>query len=415
MGWFSQMLQNPAKVQLREVVRRGLPVPVWEAISKRRALRREAIARRQALENCQQEIMRIRYEHGDARHVLVFAPSLNWSSELFQRPQQLAIALARQGVLVFYMQPDLWWNYSVTQVDDRLYLCEAPSAAFGLMKAPLVYILCWNRKHLKGFKAPRLIYDYIDELAVFGGDQKEIAINHKELLLNATLAMATAERLHNDAVKLRPDCVLCPNGVAYDHFASTRAKRAGPPPQPLLPIVAAGKPIIGYYGALANWFDYDLMQAVAGQRRDLSFVLIGPDYDHTFPGTGLSRLANVTWLGPQPYSELPDFLSYFDVAMIPFCLNDITHSTSPLKLFEYMAGGKWVVVTAMHETMRHEGVLVANGAAEFSSKLDEALKLAADPDHLAVIDQVARENTWDARASTILLALDAVSLGASSR
>jgi len=158
---------------------------------------------------------------------------------------------------------------------------------------------------------------------------------------------------------------------------------------------------------LAVWFDYDLLREVALQRRDLSFVLIGPNYDNSFPRSGLSQLPNVAWLGPQPYPNLPDFLRYFDVTTIPFVVNDITHSTSPLKLFEYMAGGKPIVVTAMHETMRYEGVLVANGAIEFSSKLDEALKLATDPEYLAVIDRVARENTWNARAATILQALDA--------
>ena len=258
-----------------------------------------------------------------------------------------------------------------------------------------------------GFGAPRLIYDYIDKLAVFEGDQREIALNHKEFLVSASLTMATADHLYRDAVRVRPDCVFCPNGVDYDHFAPAREKRGEAPPAPLLPVVSAGRPIIGYYGALARWFDYELVKAVAAQRRDLSFVLIGPNYDNSFPRSGLSQLSNVAYLGVQPYSDLPGLLRYFDVATIPFQVNEITHSTSPLKLFEYMAGNKPVVATAMHETMRYEGVLVARDANEFSLKLDEALELAGDPRYLAVIDRVARENTWDARAATILKALDA--------
>ncbi len=366
------------------------------------------IVGRRALTNCREEIQQVLNHHRDARHILVFAPSLKWDFELFQRPQQLAIALARQGILVFYLEPHAVRNYKIVPMDDRLYRCEVPSEAFGRVIAPLVYILCWNREYLKGFNAPRLIYDYIDELTVFAGDQKEIALNHKEFLSQALLTMATADHLYRDAVRVRPDCIFCPNGVDYDHFARTREKRADAPPAPLLPVVAAGKPIVGYYGALACWFDYDLLRDVAVQRRDLSFVLIGPNYDNSLPKSGLSRLPNVTWLGAKPYSELPDFLRYFDVATIPFLVNDVTHSTSPLKLFEYMAGGKPVVATPMHETMRYEGVLVANGATEFSSKLDEALKLAADPQYLAVIDRVARKNTWNARAATIVQALDAL-------
>ena len=219
--------------------------------------------------------------------------------------------------------------------------------------------------------------------------------------------MATADRLYRDALTARPDCKWCPNGVDYEHFARARDRKAGLPPQAMAPVLAAGKPIIGYCGALARWFDYDLVGAVAAQRQDLAFVLIGPDYDHTLVGSGLYRLPNVTWLGPRPYSDLPQFLRYFDAAMIPFRLNPITHATSPLKLFEYMASGKPAVITPMQESMRYRAVLVGRNVAEFSARLDEALALAKDPAYLAAIDQVARENTWDARALTILEALDA--------
>ena len=400
------MLEDCTRVQLRNLAKQYLP----PSIGRTRRWIEEALGRiawRKALSDCQEEVLELVHRHRDARHVLVFAPSLKWDFELFQRPQQLAVALARQGVLVFYMEPHAARNYRILPMNDRLYRCEVPSAAFGRVKAPLVYILCWNREYLEGFNTPRLIYDYIDELTVFGGNQKQIARNHEGLLLSASLTMATADHLYRDAVTVRPDCLFCPNGVDYDHFAPSRKSGTALPPAPLLPVVSAGKPIIGYYGALAHWFDYDLLKTVAAQRKDLSFVLIGPNWDNSFPGSRLSRLPNVTWLGSQPYSDLPEFLSCFDVATIPFLVNDVTHSTSPLKLFEYMAGGKPVVVTAMHETMRYEGVLVANDAAEFSLKLDEALKLASDPEYLAVIDRVARENTWNVRAASILEALDA--------
>jgi|WetSurMetagenome_2_1015567.scaffolds.fasta_scaffold05925_4 glycosyltransferase involved in cell wall biosynthesis len=401
------MSENLMAVQLRNLVRHCLPPSAGKA---RRWIDATLgrIVDRKALSNCQEEVLRVVDRHRDVRHVLVFAPSTKWDFELFQRPQQLATALARQGVLVFYMEPNAAWNYQITPMGSRLYRCEVPSEVFGRVSAPLVYILCWNTEYLRGFDAPRLIYDYIDELTVFRGGQKEIARNHKELVVSAFLTMATADHLYRNAVIVRPDCVFCPNGVDYDHFARTREKTVAAPPAPLLPVVSAGKPIIGYYGALACWFDYGLLRAVAVQRKDLSFVLIGPNYDNSFLRSGLSRLPNVTWLGVQPYADLPNFLRYFDVATIPFHLNKITHATSPLKLFEYMAGGKPVVATAMHETMRYEGVLVAKGANEFSSKLDEALKLAAEPEYLAVIDRVARENTWNARAVTILQALDAL-------
>jgi hypothetical protein len=70
-----------------------------------------------------------------------------------------------------------------------------------------------------------------------------------------------------------------------------------------------------------------------------------------------------------------------------------------------MAGGKPVVITPMHESIRFEGALVASGPQEFSTRLDQALSLRGDPQYLQVIDRVARQNTWEARARQIMDAI----------
>jgi glycosyltransferase involved in cell wall biosynthesis len=164
--------------------------------------------------------------------------------------------------------------------------------------------------------------------------------------------------------------------------------------------------VIGYYGALARWFDYNLLKSVACLRPDLSFVLIGPYYDSTLKSSSLLELPNLFYLGVKPYAQIPAYLRCFDVAMIPFQLNDITHATSPLKLFEYMAGGKPVVVTPMRESLRYPGVLSGKDPAEFAAQLDLALQLRNDSKYIAALDEVARQNTWDARARQLLQALD---------
>jgi len=121
--------------------------------------------------------------------------------------------------------------------------------------------------------------------------------------------------------------------------------------------------------------------------------------------SGIQNVKNVHWLGVRSHTQLPQYLKYFDVATIPFKLNKITHSTSPVKLFEYMAGGKPVVTTAMHESSRCEGVIVTESPEDFVRKLDEALQRRTDPVYLDLIDRLARENTWDVRAQQILEAL----------
>jgi hypothetical protein len=264
-----------------------------------------------------------------------------------------------------------------------------------------VHAFTWNEKYTRRFDRARLIYDWVDDLSAFAGRRAALEQQHARLLASAELVLTTARRLWEQAKKSRPDALLCPNGVDFAHFAAAR-HRGGLPPPDLTPILESGRPIIGYHGALARWFDYELLGAVAARRPDLSFVLVGPDHDRTLAESSLLKQPNLFWLGPKDYQALPAYLAWFEVGIIPFQLNEITHATSPLKLFENLAAGKPVVVTPMQESLDIEGVLAASGAHAFSQKLDEALRLKEDPAYLSLIDRVARENTWEARAEQIL-------------
>ena len=353
----------------------------------------------------QKELREIISKYPGIERVFVFPPSLDWHTQLFQRPQQLALALARQGALVFYLQPEgpaegePFWA-----IQDAMYLCNLPMETFEVLEDPLVYVLTWNRNYASVFDSPKIVYDYVDEIEVFVGDHKQMYQDHLKLIQNAELVITTALRLYNQVSEQRRDAILCPNGVNYQHFASVRQSLITSPPPDMVSILETGKPVIGYYGALAIWFDYNLITESAKRRPDLFFVLIGPDYDGTLPPSMLD-LQNVRWLGVKPYAELPRYLRYFDVATIPFKINHITHATSPLKLFEYMAAGKPTIITPMEESMRYAGVLVAKNADEFIEELDRGLKLKSDQEFLRLIDKVARENTWDNRAKQILAAL----------
>lgn len=346
------------------------------------------------------------------RPLIIFPPSLDWHTQLFQRPQQLAIALARQGALVFYLQPNPVPTAPVFQeIQPGLYLCNTSPEALTDFVAPTIYLLTWNRAHEKAFDNPQIIYDYVDDIAVFEGNYTTMKRDHERLVRTARLVLTTAERLYRQTLPLRNDALLCPNGVVIDHFKQARQPIAGAidaadAPGDLRAILSEGKPVIGYYGALAAWFDYPLLDSLCNLRSDLEFVLIGPDYDGSLPPALLEH-PNLHWLGVKPYEQLPRYLLYFTVAMIPFQLNDITHSTSPLKLFEYMAGGKPVVITPMEESMRTPGVLVASDVHSFSQQIDRALILRHDPAYLLQLEQVSEQNTWDIRARQILSALAA--------
>jgi hypothetical protein len=174
-------------------------------------------------------------------------------------------------------------------------------------------------------------------------------------------------------------------------------------------VVQSGRPIVGYYGAMASWFDYELLAQAARKHHDFEFVLVGPNFQRTRISRSLTKLCNVHWLGQKQYDELPAYLYYFDVATIPFVLNDITRATSPAKLFEYMAGGKPIVTTNMPECCEYPSVLVARSAIEYVDMLDEAVGRGKWESYRRLVDRDALANTWRARAEQILARVDKIS------
>jgi len=331
--------------------------------------------------------------------IIVFPPGLDWQAQLFQRPQHLAKALAKQGALVFYIQPEESRSSSgFHQEAENLFLCHVPPATFGDLTNLWVHSFTWNYKFTRPFRQPRLIYDFVDELDVFQGNRNHLEKQHAELLQEAQLVLVTAESLLSQVKDQRPDAILCPNGVDAAHFAASKYLI----PNDMRSILAQTILVAGYYGALAKWFDYELLYQVAEDKPDWKFVLIGPDHDGSLPASNILKHPSIYWLGQKPYSDLPAYLAHFSVAMIPFIVNHMTHATSPLKLFEYMAGGKPVIVTPMQESMRYPGVLVAKTPHEFDRKLDQAWHLKDDFDYQSLLKETVKENSWAMRARQIL-------------
>ena len=139
-----------------------------------------------------------------------------------------------------------------------------------------------------------------------------------------------------------------------------------------------GQPVIGYYGALAKWFDYDLLKKI-DQENKYQVVLFGIKYDDSYDKSGADQWKNVHFCGSRPYEILQNYAARMDVLTIPFLINDITKATSPFKLFEYMALNK-----------------------EFLEQLDKAILLKTDETYKALLDKEALENTWEEKARTIL-------------
>ena len=352
--------------------------------------------------------------------VVVFDSRVGWNIPLFQRSQHMANELTDDGYLYFYRTSEQFDPHvnTVEKLKDRLYLVNMANfalqnAMFDLLKeykghkflslySTDVYL---DEQYIKekyidnGFK---IIYEYIDELSdeISGHLPDFVYDRHKNIIEDKTnIAVGSADKLIEEIEEIRgkENVAMITNGVQYDHWQY----RSDEVPEKLKDIVSKGNPIIGYFGALAKWFDYELLKKVAKERPNYEIVLIGFLYDNSFKDSKIDELENVHYLGIVDYKELNQYSQYFTISTIPFLLNDITESTSPVKLFEYMAMGHPIVTTDMRECRKYKSVLIGKSHEDFIEKLDFALTLDKKDEYYNYLKEEALANTWREKAAIL--------------
>ena len=222
-----------------------------------------------------------------------------------------------------------------------------------------------------------------------------------------TFVLVTAEHLKHTALNLgaKPDKIIDnKNGVILEDFT-----KIVEPAQEVQKIKSKGKPIVGYYGALtATWFDFDLVSNLVERHPEYEFILIGliyPDANVEKTNEYIDKLKqhdNFTYIPPIHYNEIPKYAKSWDVATIPFRINDITLSTSPVTLFEYMAMGLSIVTTPMPECKLYESVFVADSSEDFENKIKIAISQKENTEYQKKLQREASENTWNKRVEDII-------------
>jgi UDP-galactopyranose mutase len=239
-----------------------------------------------------------------------------------------------------------------------------------------------------------VVYDAMDELSKFKFAPTQLLDLEQELLKRADIVFTGGSSLY-EAKKNRHANVHCfPSSVDRVHFLKARARQFDPADQEDLP-----KPRLGFYGVIDERFDTGLLDKVAEMRPDWSFVMVGPVVK--ISEDELPKRPNIHYLGSKTYAELPAYLSGWDVALMPFAMNESTQFISPTKTPEYLAGGKPVVSTPIKDVVRHyghlEGVKIASTAEEFAAACDAALELSdqAEGGWLAEADLMLSATSWD--------------------
>lgn len=168
------------------------------------------------------------------------------------------------------------------------------------------------------------------------------------------------------------------------------------------------KPVVGYLGTIERRIDYELLKEVIEANQDKSFVLVGPVYRNFVPDE-YYKFKNVHILGPIPYEEAAQIISSFDIAIIPFKLDEVSKTIFPIKLFEYLSIGKPVVLTDFNPDLKEftsqELVSYCNNAKSFSMAINNELA-TNNQVKLELRKKLALENTWDKRAEQIKEIID---------
>ncbi|PWY48848.1 hypothetical protein DK261_10830 [Pseudomonas sp. RW409] len=250
----------------------------------------------------------------------------------------------------------------------------------------------------------RVVYEYIDHIdeSISGGkgaicrllDLKAAAFEG-----GADIVVSSATALHKEALAECGDrrCVCVPNGVDVTHYRVVQESGVAVP-RALVEFRGHHKQVVGYFGAIAPWLWYEVIEQVCSGMPDIGFVFIGPDYSGCVPL--LPQRANVLYLGPVNYAQLPAYARLFDACFIPFKPGDVARSTSPLKLYEYFALEKPVVVTAdMNECTVYPEVFSGGDAAELITAVRQALSTCDDQVYRKRLRTLADQNSWNVRAA----------------
>lgn len=366
--------------------------------------------------------------------VVIFS-IIDWDFR-FQRPQQIATQLGRHGHRVFYLSPSrtvppdgpawtmAWKAKNAVELAlrgrrpldvyggrldeaDLAMLEEAlgdllQSLALGDVVA-LVQIPFWAplAERLRERYGWRVVYDCMDEWANFPGFGGDVLALEDGLVHGADLTVATARLLYDKLDGQAARLALVPNGVDLEHYQSYAGAKS-PLDEEERPIQG---PIIGYYGALASWVDTALVEKIALRFPRATLVLAGGAFDVDL--SAVERLPNVRLLGQRPYEEMPALLRRFDACVIPFLVNDITEATNPVKLYEYLSGGKPVVSPRLTELLPFEDLCyLAEGHDDFLAKLEQALAEPLDDSRRDQRRAVAADNDWRERHATLSAAVD---------
>ncbi|HLN54494.1 MAG TPA: glycosyltransferase family 1 protein [Bacteroidales bacterium] len=236
-----------------------------------------------------------------------------------------------------------------------------------------------------------IVYDSMDELSAFKGAHPSMLSNENILLKMADVVFTGGQNLYEYKKNRHGNIHPFPSSIDQAHFQSGLGSR-DPKDQAGIP-----HPRVGFFGVLDERLDIDLLDNLALLMPELHFIMIGPVVK--IDPAVLPRHSNIHYLGQKNYGELPFYLAHWDVAILPFAKNESTRFISPTKTPEYLAAGKPVVSTSIHDVVVPYGeaglVEIADDPSDFAAAITRLLERGNNKEWEWKVKEHLKGNSWD--------------------
>lgn len=331
--------------------------------------------------------------------IVVYPHAVSWQP--MQRPQHFLRCLAEQGYLCLFC--DFAANgEGFFEPYPNLIVVYGDEHVLPVLqnRCPIILVSYHMQCAFVELVPNKVLwFDLLDKPEFFSGGTTAFAASiYRRLIGGAELVTYSADNLRR-YVADRADALELKNAVFAEDF-SFDANDPQPPAEVHLleQLHNSGRKIIGFYGAINERVDTEALRALL-DRTTAELVLIGP------VSIDLSALEHerLHLIPAQRYDHLKYFSRYFDVALIPYLINDVTNSISPVKFFEYAVQKLPVLSSDILEMRRYEGGLVKiyHDCDELAAQANALLKTRSKKGREALY-ALALENTWQRRTAAAM-------------
>jgi len=346
---------------------------------------------------------------------LVCFSHLRWGF-VFQRPNHLLSRFSKHQRVFFIEEPIFHDHEDKIQIEnfnENLFVIT-PYIKHGLSEAEIhnrqrkvinkVFINMKINRFFSWYYTPMaipftdhltpelVIYDCMDELSAFKFAPPELKIRERELFKKADVVFTGGNSIFNSKKDSHHNIFSFPSSIDKHHFGIARSFKEDPADQASIP-----HPRFGFFGVVDERFDIDMLDKVAREKPEWNFVILGPIVK--IDPASLPHYENIHYLGGKSYEELPKYIAGWDIATIPFAMNESTKFISPTKTPEYLAAGKPVISTPITDVVHPYGdnklVHIASNAEEFIAAGTKELNKKRRSAWLKKVDEFLAFNSWD--------------------